>query len=346
MVSLLSVLVADLAFAAEVTDLPPALRGDVVIGYGADLFRGPLVEQGERVGGSRRDVHNLDLSLAFAPIGGLAVTAGAQIAPSIRYRFATDGKAMVDDPVADSGSYLGGPALDAPPTFSGGGLVGLWLGVAAGPYGRAVKRDDPFSWRFDLGFRLPDSDKTFWDATDGRGAAPGGSAYRLRGAFAVEEGFAEPYLRATFQHEGRAVVDVVDDAGVVWATDQTIRPPTTFDVVVGTELVAEENTETGLRFAFDWFGSLGWRSASQVPSGVFLPSVLDRSRSALVFQSESLVAGAGLGVIVHPVKYVGVRLAGDFRAWTPYRVEHVYDVVQGAGSHSVGVQATVVGRLR
>ena len=46
-----------IALAAEVTDMPPALRGDAAIHYTGAWFAGPLEEGGERVIGARRQSH-------------------------------------------------------------------------------------------------------------------------------------------------------------------------------------------------------------------------------------------------------------------------------------------------
>lgn len=335
------------ARAAELTDLPPALRGDAALRYGGELFSGPIVEAGERVGGARQQRHGLRLDLAFAPTNGVAVTVGAELAPSMRVGFTEDGVAMVYDPVTDGGTYAGGPALPEPPVASASGLVGLWLGVAVGPYGRWMKQPDPYSWRLDLAVRFPNGGGTFFEAGDDRrGVAPGGTAFRLAGAFATERDFAEPYVSASYQHEGRVTVDVGDPDRGVTAPETSLQAPSAFDVRFGAELIASEDREVGLRVAVDLYAFGGYRTPARVGSGVFLPSVLDASRTIAVTTSEHLLVGAGMGLVIHPVKSFGIRLAGDVAALTPHRIEHVYAAQYGAGTHVIGVRAALTGRWR
>lgn len=335
-----------LAHAADVTELPPALRGDVRIGYGGQFFRGPLMEDGERVVGTRQQRHSVSVDLAFAVTNGLAVTAALDTVPSYRIGFTDDGRTMAYDPVENSGTYEGGNALTDPPEITAGGLSGLWLGVAAGPYGRWQERDDPYSWRFDVAARIPTGRTLYEGADDKRGVAPGSTGFRLAGAFATEQGFAEPYLRIAYQYEARAVVDIGDPVNGVTAPDATIQAPSTLDVRAGSELIFFQDREAGRRFALDLYLTTGYRTQSRGGSGVFLPSVIPQSRSIVVHTAEHLVGGGGLGLFLQPNKYVGVRVGADFTAYTPYRVEHPYSVYQGAGTHQVGVNAALIGHWR
>ncbi|MFT6816284.1 MAG: hypothetical protein ACJATT_000080 [Myxococcota bacterium] len=326
--------------------MPPALRGDVELSYSGAFFRGPLVEDGERIIGTRRQRQDLDLSLAFAVTDGLAVTAGLDITPSLNVSFTDDGTQMTYDPISTSGTYAGGPELGTGPTRSGGGLVGVWLGVAAGPYGRWMKTPEQFSWRVDVALRVPNSGGTFYDAADGsRGAAPGGTAIRIAGAFAVERGAFEPYMRMAYQYESRAVINIGDEQGEA-IIDATVQAPSMFDILGGAELILAENREIGQRIAVDVFVSTGYRTRGQGASGVYLPDVIEQSRGLVVTTSEHLVGGGGLGLIINPNEYIGFRLAGDISAFTPYRIEHPFSVYQGAGSHQVGVNASVRGHIR
>ena len=336
-----------LVLAAEVTDMPPALRGDAELSYAGAYFSGPLVEDGERIIGARRQAHSVDLSLAFAVTDGLAITAGLQTTPSLRVSYTDDGSAMAFDPVNNEGTYIGGTELGEGPVLSGGGLVGIWLGVAVGPYGRWMKTPETFSWRLDVALRVPNSGGTFIEAADDkRGAAPGGTGLRLSGAFATERAGYEPYMRMVYQNESRAVVNIGNPINGDTLIDATIQAPSTLDLTAGSEFIISDNRESGQRIAFDLFARAGYRTRGQGASGVYLPSVIPQSRSIVVTTSEHLVAGGGLGLILNPNEYLGFRLAGDVVAFTPYRVEHPFDVYQAAGTHEVTAQLAVRGHIR
>lgn len=340
-------LLPGLAAAAEVTDMPPALRGDAELVYSGAFLQGPLNEDGERVIGTRHQRHDLDLKLAFSVTDGLAVTAAVATTPSMRVSFTDDGQRMSFDPVDNTGTYQGGAPLSVAPEHTGGGLVGVWLGIAAGPYGRWMKTPDDFSWRIDVGLRVPNRSGTFYEAADdSRGAAPGGTAVRVAGAFATERGSFEPYLHMAYQYESPAIIDIGDPQNGVTVVDATIQAPSTVDLRAGSEIILSKDETSGQRIALDLFATTGYRTRARIGSGVMLPDVIDQSRGIVVSTSEHLVGGGGLGLIVNPNKYIGVRVAGDIRAVTPYRVEHPFDVYQGAGTHQIGVNASVRGHIR
>src|SRR5690606_1457349 len=124
------------ASAAEVTDTPPSLRGSARVHYAGAYFSGPLLEGGERVVGARRQQHGLDFDLAFSVTDGLAVTAALETAPVNVVSFTNNGREMMYDPIKNTGTYEGGATLTETPRYQAGGVIGVWLGVAVGPYGR------------------------------------------------------------------------------------------------------------------------------------------------------------------------------------------------------------------
>ena len=162
------------------------------------------------------------------------------------------------------------------------------------PFSEQFLRLHRSTWRIDAAIRTPSPGRNLWTAAGGtRGAAPGGSAIRLAGAFSTDREPAEPYVRAQWIREGGAAVTVVDEAGLTWATDLPIRPASTVDFVAGVELEAIDLPATGARFAFDlWFGA-EYRTWEDVASGVYLPNVVDSARSIPVTTGDTLAGRTG-----------------------------------------------------
>jgi hypothetical protein len=335
--------------AAEVTDMPPKLRGDVRIDYLGALEHGDLREDDEAFGRRHANQHDVRYTLEFAPIDGLSVWFQVDTTLTAAVAF-TDPHEMQYDPVTDTGTYQGSDALpgsDESYRRRGGGLNGLWIGVGAGPFAEAWGPAHQMTWRVDVGFRTPNPNNTFWTSSgQHRGASPGGSAFLLRGAWSQEDEPVDAYLVGKVLYEGRVTVDVTDDDGTTIASDVAVKPAAEVDATAGVELIAGRDQASGERFAFDLFCGFGYRSFAEVPSGVLLPQVLERSRGMAVARSAHVRGTAGLGLIYHLNKYFGARLAGTGTYVTPHRLEAVYPVRTGYDTVIVGIQASLEGRLR
>ena len=286
LLSLLPILLAPTAFAAEVTDLPPALRGDVGIHYLGTIRSMGVEEGGEEYARLRDSNHGATWNLTFAPADGLAfvLAADSTFSHSLTWLSATS---MVFDPVKQSGTYTLGAPIEAP-QVKGSGLNGLWIGAALQPFNESWPRAQRATWRIDLAYRTG-SKNTFWAETDGkRGSAPGGPAFRVVSAFSTDNGAANPYVQAAFQHEGRVTVDATDSAGTVVAPGLIVKPGTDLDLVGGVEVVGYRSETEGHRFAVDLRIGASYRSFRSLPSGLYLPSVLDASLPVGATQSDRL----------------------------------------------------------
>ena len=336
------------AHAAEVTRLPAALGVDLRVGYAAHFEAGPLEEAEARVGRRTVDRHTFSYTAEFAPIDGLAFHLALDQTPWQRLAYA-ETHAMVYDPVGDTGtlqggSLKGGDLLDPQPERIGGGLEGLWIGVAGAPF--VERTGAPGTWRLDLAWRSPAPRQTFWTSDgDRRGVAPGGTAWRLGAAFSTTNAPADAYLVGQYQIEGTAQVPVTDDAGATLAT-RSLRPANRLDLRAGVEIDAGTVAGTDERFAFDLFLGLGHRSAARLPSGVVLPDVLDRTQGTLVDHPPHLLGTAGLGAIVEANEWFVARIAGTAAVVLPHRLEAPYPVRAGLGTHAFGVEGSIEARLR
>ncbi|MCB9662641.1 MAG: hypothetical protein H6732_00860 [Alphaproteobacteria bacterium] len=330
------------AVAAEVTDLPPNLRADLHVAYGG-LFDQAGLEEGDRTFGARDLVrHDVDLGLDFAVYTGLAVTIGVPITASQLIRFPA-AREMLYEPASDTGSYQNGPAIDDPPEIRSGGSRGVWLGLAAAPFREDYARGLPLTSRLDLAFRIPLAGATLYGP--GRGASPPGVGVRLGAAFSVVRGPANPYLRLAFTAELPGDIETVKPDGSTGPT-LTLRDGHALDVGGGAELVVWQDPDQARRVAFDLHLGLGYRGPADTASGVFLPSVLERSTEVAVTRSEYLQLGGGLALDVETGRYLGFRLGADGWYHTPYRIEHPYAVRTDPQSFSVTWRLDLVGRIR
>lgn len=344
---LFALLSSGTALAAEVTDMPPALRGDVRVDYRGHLVFNGIEEDGERYANQDIQRHDLRYTIEFAPLNGLAVLLSIDHTPSYSIGY-PDATSMQFDPVSLGGTYYGGEIIDVE-TIRGSGINGVWFGVAGSPFHEMFDRPQWSSWRLQAAVRTPAPGATFYTVNqDGtRGTAPGGVALQISGAWSKRAGVSNPYMKVTWTYEMPvADITVVDEAGNTWGENLTFDPADTIDLLTGVELVSSDNRDTGSRFAVDLFLGLTYRSWEDAPSGLYLPDVLDSSRDITITVSEYLVARAGLALDFHVNKWVGLRLGGDARYHTPYIIEHVYNARTTADSFEIGMQASLVGKIR
>ena len=247
------------ALGAEVTEMPPRLGVVASLEYSGSSLSGGLVEEGERVGERRIVRHDVDLGAEFGIAEGFAATLDLAVTPSLRYRY-PESRTMIIEPLTGSGSYLSGEGVGER-TVRASGLDGIWLGVAAAPFSEAYGPEQRVTWRLDAGFRTPSRKRNLWTAPNGtRGAAEGGTALRLAGAFSTHRGITSPWLRAEWIREGRVEVEVTDEDGVTWSNGLALRPASTFATDLGVELTAWEDQATESRAGVElWIGA-GYRT--------------------------------------------------------------------------------------
>jgi hypothetical protein len=343
-------LFVSLAYGATVTEIPPFLRGDATVGFTYEGLSGSLVEpdaSGDVEVASRSLVdQRLAYGFSFGAGPGVAVFAELPhyVKSSVSY---SDASTMVFDPATQSGTYVGTPDADPGTQASGAGLGGVWIGVRGTPWSEAfTSRGNTVTWLLEGAVRTADA-SNFWTASgDKRGAGPGGTALRLHTAFSKSFGSAEPYVAATLVTEGKVTADVVDADNAVVAQDVALDPADTVRLRFGVESTASSNANSGARLAFDVHGEIGYAGWASLPSGVYLPSVLDASAGSAVQQSEALQAGAGLAVHWRPMSYMQLSLFGDAAYHLSQRIENPYPVTTGPDTIAYRAGANVGIRIR
>ncbi|MCB9761570.1 MAG: hypothetical protein H6739_17130 [Alphaproteobacteria bacterium] len=335
---LLSLSLLPTATAAEVTDLPPWLRGDVRVGYDLGLQVGTLNEiapgssEVADVGRATREDHMLRLGGVFSAAPGAAVYFEVPIYFSSRLSF-TDSYEMAYDPLAGRGSMVYGDPLNGTVSVQGSGAGGVWFGVRGTPFSEDLweNRGSRATWLIDLGFRTPDK-SNFYGIGEGegdRGGGNGASAFRLRNAFSTTKGVARPYIQGTWTRYGVVPVDLYDSEGALVTAGAEVQPGQRFDVLTGVQVRAFENPNNDASFDFDFRLGYDYNAWANVPSGLYLPSVMSSTEGTLVSMGEYSTASGGLGLYWRFFKYLQLDLRADVAYVFPHKLEHPYPIYTG-----------------
>lgn len=334
------------ALASSETDLPPALRADVSLGYAAQVEWAGFEQDSDDgpVGvGKRRDVrHDLAFRAAFAPVDGIAVTLGLDHLASRSLTF-DEAREMWEDPGSGKPTYIGGNDLTDPPSYSASGLEGLWFGMAFQPFAERFRKQHEVTWRLDLAVRTAPP-TTFWEAGDDgkRGAGLGGPTFKVAGAFSRDHESTSPYMTTTWQLQTRRQVDAPIEGGT--ATMQ-VDPGQRLDVVGGLEIRLTNPEADPARVDLDLSTGFSWRSEASVPSGVLLPDVLTASEEP-VLRAEQLGWHLGGAFEIDIAEPVSLHLYARGLWRLPWLVEEPYPVRTTLGTAQGTFGATLIGRIR
>ena len=344
--SLLAALLAPTATAADVTELAPMLRGDVQLRYDIDAERARLLE-GETVVGRRALTdHILTWSGSFSFYTGAALFMELPQYASSRIRF-REAQSAGFDPVNDAGTFVGTPSLGDPDPTLGKGLGGTWLGLRGSPYHEQLfaDRGDRASVLLEAAYRFQDQTNLWsYGPRETRGAGPGGAAFRLRGAFSTTHRSAQPYLVATWVRPTGIQMDVTDANNRIIAQGR-FTPASDLELLAGTELTVSEYQDGG-QVNLDFRGRFGYRSWQDIPSGLYLPDVLNGTAGQTATESEYAYLTGSVGVNWRMIHYLQLNVAGDFGFATPRTVEHFYPVTTGLDTVVWGVTTSLRFRIR
>lgn len=340
-----------------VTDIPPWLRGDVALNYSYDRLGGHLTEQvlessadaesqDVQVGQRTLSDHVLSIDAMFSAGPGVGVTLGLPIHIREGTWFG-DSQTMVYDPTSGGGTMNGTSTVAFGDVSSGAGLEGAWIGIAGTPFSEAfTKRKTRATWRIGGALRTPNK-HNFYTAPDGkRGAGVGALGLRLDNAFSTTIGGSQPYLSFRYQSDGKSTVDVTDSDGNTLASGVELQGAKTADIRFGSEFLAAHNDTQDTNVRVDLHASIEYSSYSLVPSGLYLPSVLDVTAGQAVEQSESMDIGGGIGFSFQPITYFRIGIFGQVAYHMPQRIESFYPIyTAGDTVHSL-VGGNMVIRVR
>lgn len=339
----------NLAHAANVTEIPPFLRGDVSVGYRFDMLSGSLEEHGAvdvEVGQRTISDHMLSYRAEFGAGPGVAVFFELPHWVSSTVGYGSLGT-MVYDPATGAGTYQGTNPGEAGDRIQGSGLGGVWIGVRGTPFSEAFEtRKNRATWLLEGALRTGDSSNLWTIAGESRGAGTGGTAFRLHSAFSTTFRSTQPWVSGTFVTEGKRTVDVYGDAGTLLASGIEVDPASTLELRTGVEVLAAENEAAGSQLSFDLHMGVAYGSWQTLPSGFYLPEVLDTSEGRAIQQAEQLEGGGGLAIYWRPMTYMQVDLYGDAAWHLPQRIEHPYPVYTGDDTFRVVAGSRLTVRIR
>jgi hypothetical protein len=320
-----------------VTEIPPWLRGDIALRYSYDRLGGHLSQhvpmqvddtesQDVEVGQRTLSDHVLNIEGAFSAGPGVAVTIGVPVHIRQSTWFGTS-QTMVFDPASGSGTMIDTESVEFNDVDSGSGLEGVWVGLAGTPFSEAfTKRNNRATWKIAGALRTPNK-HNFYTAPDGkRGVGNGALGLRFDNAFSTTIGATQPYLSARYQSDGKSTVDVTDADGNVTAAGLELQGSRSAYIRFGAEFLAAKNLEADTNVRVDLHALVNYSSWSLVPSGVYLPSVLEVSDGLASQMSESMEFGGGLGFSFQPIRNFRIGFHGEAAYHMPQRIENPYPV--------------------
>lgn len=339
-----ALLVSGSASAASVTDMAPALRGDVRLGWDGQWEFGGLEEGAVEVGRRRLEAHSLLFRGEFSLVDGIAIWGGAEVQPLVRLDYPS-ATAITLDPATGDPSWLSGNPVEDRPFFQGAGLAGGWLGLAFAPYAERFGLGHTVTWRIDLGYRTA-APQTLWELTDGnRGVTTGGEAFKVSAAFSIDTGPTSPYLVVDFLGELPRVITADNGRGT--AAEVSVEPGANVSVIGGIEIALVPPREDDTRLDLDLSAGFAYATTAVVPSGFLLPEVLDDTRGAAVERAPRLSAVVGLGLDLEITRWVELRNTVRARHDLPYLLETPYTTVRtGRDTLAAIVQSEIVIRIR
>jgi hypothetical protein len=319
------------AQAAELTELPPWLRGDMAVDYSFSHQGGSLYEGAERVGSRSLEQHAITYQGVFTAGPGVAVFFELPQYLSARLAF-PEANQMVFDPSTERGTMVETEALEGLDPIQGKGTDGLWLGIKGTPFSESFEaRGNRATWLIEAALRTRSSNN-FYEKLDGeqRGAGVGGGGVRLGMGFSTTLNASQPYLG--FRYTRLPVLEGVtfyDEAGAALGSGFDLEPADRIEIRTGTEIVAHEDLEAHTRFAIDLRLAFGYATWQTIPSGLYLPSVLSTSRSVPATESEHTWGSAGIGFYHQAFQYMKWKLVVDATYMSPHQIEHHYPIETG-----------------
>ena len=336
------------ALAAEPTDLPPFLRGDVYAGYRMSYQTGSLVEpvKGEEVSVGRlvTQDHRMHVGGSFgvAPIAALTLEFPISLKQEIGW---SDATSMIFDPTAGVGSMQGGIPIERE-SVTGSGLSGVWMGLQVAPFSERdfPNRGNQASWLLDLGYRTKDATHFYDLSAAERGAGHGASTLRIRSAFSKELGRSQPHLTATYNrvNDTNATLFAADGTQV----EATVINPDELLVMSGVEVHTFADPISQAEFVVDFRLGFAYQTWGDLPSGLYLPSVLDSSLGTVSTMGEQTRFIGGIGIYWRLFEYLKLELASDVSYVMPTQFENPYLVQTGSNTVRFDTRADLVVMFR
>lgn len=357
---------ASTAGAAELTDTPPRLRGDVEVGWRAQVDFLEVVDRVSeaqtftRVGAAVRQRHDLTVGGLFTVYPGVALRLTLPTTLFDR-NYWTAARGYRYEPDAGHPVLVGGPRIDpanlddASSSRVHAGWNGVALGLRWAPFadGGPFAGLTPATMAVDFDVRTPGDghhDKLRGDGT--ASSAEGGGAVMARLTGARRIGAAEPWLSLAWRAElpYRATLMDGDGAAVQEADGRGIRldPADEVELSAGAELIAREADDTHLRVGLAVVGV--WRGQDEVSAGTRLPAPLRVALGHVAVTGQHVRVGGRLSFRIRPLPQAEARVVAGGGWVSPHRLEQVtasaFSAEAGAGTFWAELGVTMAFRIR
>ena len=252
---------------------------------------------------------------------------------------------MAFDPTFGRGSMQSGLPIERDPV-TGSGLSGVWMGVQVAPFSERdfTNRGNQASWLLDLSYRTKDATNFYDLSAAERGAGHGASTLRLRGAFSKELGRSQPHLTATYSRVGETNATLIAADGT--QVQATVINPDELLVMSGVEVHTFADPISQAEFAVDFRMGFAYQSWGDMPSGLYLPSVLDSSLGGVTTMGEQTRFVGGIGIYWRLFEYLKLELASDVSYVMPTQLENPYLVQTGSNTVRFDTRADLVVMFR
>ena len=328
-----------LASAADVTDMPSNLRGDVSIAFEHSQQWSELMEASESVGAVNESSNQLYFAGEFAAQDWISVNFALPMWLGQEISW-TDPRTMAWDPTEDSGSMRYGTLIeDGVEPRAGSGLGGASFGVRVSPVSEA--RGAKASWVMEFSHQLKDDSNMFTGGPDELGAGHGAGVTSITNAFSTTLGVSAPYIVLRWDNRGDRMASGVDpETGEAGLIEMSSGSSASF--VSGIELTSSSSANGQSWFKTDLWGGAEYNGWSEIPSGTYLPNVLSGEEGSTVIISEYVAYSLGLGGHWRALPTMQIDLSVEFGTNSPIQLESAYPIATGTISPkiSAGIEAT------
>jgi hypothetical protein len=342
---MITLLISSITFAGTYTDAPGVFQGDISIGNDFISTKDQMYQQNIAVGSRNQFKNDVYLHATYGIFDFMS--AELKIPFGIEKISFADANQMEFDPLTETGTYLETPSAEDY-SLSGNGVQGVKLALNFYPFHSKIfsHRGDRGNWNLGVVYRTPDNSNFFSPSPSGkRGAGIGAQGFGIQSSFSNRNKSAEPYLTMEAIKTSRWTGSIRTENGDTLVDSIEFFPASSVNIRGGTEIFVWEDKAYASHVSLDLFGQykyLGWQS---IPSGIYLPNVLETTTDEIVTQTELVSFQGGLGVNARVTSLYAFRLGGQVGYVSPQRIEHIYDI-STLGSFQWGLYGAFTFRYR
>jgi len=329
-------LMSPTVWAGTFTDAPGSLQGDVAVNHSFKMNTDSIYQEDKLVGNRTLNQNTTRLVMKMGLVDFMSADISLPMG-SEKLAFSNVYQ-MKYDPLSQTGSYLDTPPIDDIQR-SGNGLQGAELALNFYPFHTKIysNRGDAGNWQMGAVYRTGDKSNFFTvDEGGSRGSGIGASAFGIQTAFSNKNKHVEPYLVMKALRSNSFQAELRGDDGTLYARTADIRPANTVDIRGGTEFYIKDDVALASYITLDLFGEYRYQSFQAIPSGVYLPSILESTQDTIITQTELVSIQGGIGTNVQINSLYAFRLSGQAGFASPQRIEHIYEI-NTQGSFQWGV---------